>query len=100
MNKLLQKIYLDNITSTPLLSTELGGYPYKQFMIDPWSNTKHTRMEHVTLLVITIGSEELGKSRACLDETLICTNQQALPLIDGETVIGVSTYKEVKFVTK
>ena len=75
MNKLLQKIYLDNITSTPLLSTELGGYPYKQFMIDPWSNTKHTRMEHVTLLVITIGSEELGKSRACLDETLICTNQ-------------------------
>ena len=32
-------------------------------------------MEHVLLLVITIGSKELAISRVRLDDTLICTNQ-------------------------
>ena len=44
-------------------------------MTDKLYKTNHTRMEHVLLSAITIGSEELTISRAHSDIMLIHTNQ-------------------------
>ena len=43
-------------------------------MTDKSANAKYNRVEHVSLLDITIGYEEISISRARLDETIIHTN--------------------------
>ena len=70
----LDKSYLNNLPSTPSLSTPIGGYNSKKLMTDKSANAKYNRVEHVSLLDITIGYEEISISRARLDETIIHTN--------------------------
>ena len=71
----INKYYLNNIPTTPLLSTPFGKYTAQKSTTDQWSNTNHTTVKHVSLLTITMESKDIAKIRASSDNTLIHTNQ-------------------------
>ena len=71
----LNKYYLENIPSTSTLSTLLGKYTAHQSTAYKLANTNRAGTEHVSLLAINIGHENLAISRARLDDMLIHTNQ-------------------------
>ena len=58
-------------------------------MTDKLENANCTRMEVFSFLVITRGYKELVKSRACLDEMLIHTNQ-------GSVYIDIQGHNDVE----
>ena len=53
----LNKFYLDNIPSTPPLSTTIGKYTDQKSTTEKLANTNHTGMEHFLLSAIAMGSE-------------------------------------------
>ena len=69
----LDKFFLDNLSSTPLLYTSIGKYKAQQSTTNKLENSNRVGMEHVSLSDITIGSEDLAIRRS--DDTLINTNQ-------------------------
>ena len=71
----LDKYYLENLPPKPLLSTPIGKYTAQKLTTNKLANTNHAGMEHILLLVITIGSQELAIGRVRLDYALIHSNK-------------------------
>ena len=69
--------------------------------MDKLADTNRTRMEHLSLSVITIGSKYLTRSITRLGKSSSCMlTKQARPLIDGGALIGNSPLGVRKVVTK
>ena len=99
----LTSTHISNITSTiyqhhhfPL---HLGNILLSNRRRINLANTNCAGMENVLFSTITIGSEDLAKSKARLDDTLIHKTKRALSLIDGDTVIGNSPSGVIRVVT-
>ena len=96
----LDKSYLNNLPSTPSMSTPLGKYIAQKSTTDKSANANHTRMEHILLSAITIVYEELAISIIRLEKTLIHTNQVRASIDRWGHVDQEFSFRSRKYVKK